>query len=478
MVLVGGLLFYAILARWFGVDGVGAAALVKRGAGILAPIVFLGLQTGLPRMMPLASRDPGLLSGYFVAGAALLAGALLLAVLPLIMLPTVSASILLGNSHFGYLEVATTVTLASLVAYGMVRGMLFGLLRIPVASVLQVLGVGVAPILAILLWHPSVTGAMTAAGAATIVVALAGAPPFLGPAMRGLKHIAFDRGARGLLAYSVPRMPGDVAMATLISIGTLWAARFADLRTTGYLSVSQSLLSAITAAFVPLSVVLLPRAAALIASGRRDTISSRIAELASLTVLGSTFVAVQGAVFAGTLLFWWLGPSFTSGAGILQLTLLGVPFLALFFSLRGLVDAITSRPYHTYNLFIALAIGVAGFVLTMGLLPRSWTAYGIAASSSASLLVLAILTVRVTSRLYEAPFTPRLFLSPMLRNAAAGAVALAVHHYVVRGTDLAGLVEIAILELALATATFFPVLAVIRSNGDILRGGPGTEVRR
>ena len=68
--------------------------------------------------------------------------------------------------------------------------------------------------------------------------------------------------------------------------------------------------------------------------------------------------------------------------------MLGVPFLALFFSLRGLVDAITSRPYHTYNLFIALAVGIAGFILSSAVLPRGSTALGIAVSGFVALAIV------------------------------------------------------------------------------------------
>jgi O-antigen/teichoic acid export membrane protein len=332
------------------------------------------------------------------------------------------------------------------------------MLRIPLANVIQVLAVALAPIVVVLAVHPDVMTSLIAAAVATTVIAGLAALPLIAGPLRRLDVASLRSAVVDLLRYSVPRMPGDVMMAALLSIGVLWAARSVDLRTAGYLSVSLSMLSAITAAFVPLSVVLLPRAAALIAAGHIDAIRPRTAELARLTLLGSVFVSVQAIIFADTILRWWLGPVFVEGAPALRAVLAGVPFLALFFSLRGLIDAAAARPYHTYNLAAALAVTLIGYVIVSVLLPKSQLTVGIALSSSAGFAVLAALTVRVLLRLYGVTFPLRAFLPLIAVNAVAAAAAIGLHR-LDSGSTASGLAIVVAFEIVAGAAALGPFFA-------------------
>jgi len=463
--LVGGLLFYALAARYFDPTGVGVIALVKRASGLLQPAVFLGLQTGLPRCIAAARAGSGGGGGagpFLVAGSGILAAAVAVALGPILGLPGLTARVLLGGDGAAYLALPLALTLVSIVVYGAVRGYYFGFLRIPRANVVQVAAVAVAPVLALALWHPSPATALVGVALATTVVAAAGALPLV-------RHVwparprAVGSAAVELLRYSVPRMPGDLAIAGLVSAGTLWAARFADLHTAAYLSVSQSLLNAITAAFIPLSVVILPRAAALVASGDVDQIRSRLPALVKFTLVVSVFVTLQGMVFADAVLHWWLGPTYAAAAPLLRCVLAGVPFLALFFSLRGLVDAATATPYHTYNLFAALGVMIAGVVVSSLALPPDLRPLGVAASGSVAMAVLAVLTVRVCGRLYAVGLAIRGAGVPVLACAACGAAAVVVHGWLA-GTTPLQLLAVLVLEAALA------VLVALAAYGRELLG--------
>lgn len=454
LVLAGGLLFYAIAARYFDPTGVGVIALVKRAAGLLAPVVFLGLQTGLPRCIAQARAGGSNAGPLVIAGSGILALAVMVALLPVLLLSGVTTRVLMGG-EVPSLAVPLALTLGSVVVYGAVRGFSFGLLRIHRANVIQVAAVAVAPIVALIVWHPSAPSAVAAAALSTILLAAAGGLSLLGLVsppgrLRDLRSAAGE-----LLRYSMPRMPGDLAIAALMSAGTLWAARFAELHMVGYLSISQSLLSAITAAFVPLSAVILPRAAALVVSGQADEIRARLRMLVRLTLIGSLFVSLQGIVFADTVLYWWLGPQFSSGAAVLRLVLAGVPFLALFFSLRSLVDAASATPYHTYNLVAALAVMAAGLVVSAVALPTDLRPLGIAASGSIALMVLAILTVRVCGRLYGVSLRlggARMWLVVCMGCAAVAAVV----HVRLAGSSLPELIVVLALEAALAAVGMLP----------------------
>lgn len=470
MVLVGGLVFYALAARYFDPTGVGIIALVKRASGLLLPAIFLGLQTGLPRCIAAARAGGDAAGSYVAAGSGILAVTVALTLLPILLLPRPTAAALMGDARLAYLALPLAVAIVSTVVYGAVRGFYFGSLRIPRANVVQVAAVALAPLVALALWHPSPALALVATGLATAAVAAAGALPLLRGLRPAGRPLQLRRAGAELLRYSTPRMPGDLAIAALMSAGTLWAARFADLHTVGYLSISQSLLSAVTAGFVPLSAVLLPRAAALVTSGQVEQIRSRLRALVRLTLVGSLFVTLQGIVFADTILYWWLGPQFVGGAPVLRCILAGVPFLALFFSLRGLVDAATATPYHTYNLFIALTVMAAGMVLSSAALPPALRPLGIAVSGSAALLVLAALTVRVCGRLYAVSLgTGGAAIALAVSVACAGVAALV--HLRLAGTSALELLALLGLELVLAAAAVLPVYL----SG--LRGALGAEAR-
>lgn len=457
-VLVGGLLLYALFARFFGPVGVGEVALVKRGSGLLQPIVFLGIQTGFPRGIAIAQGDPRRAGATTAAGLLVLAAATGVASVALLGAPRAAAGFLLGDSRFSFLVPALVMTLVSIIVYGAVRGILFGMLRIPLANLIQIVAVGIVPVAIVAVVHPNVSTALVIAALGTTAVAAIALLALIARPMRQLDVRSLRGAVSDLVRYSVPRMPGDVMMAALLSVGVLWAARVVDVRTAGYLSVSMSLLSAVTAAFVPLSVVLLPRASALIASGRIDVIRPRITELLQLTVLGSVFVAAQAMIFADTILRWWLGPAFVEGAPALRAVLVGVPFLALFFSLRGLIDAAAVRPYHTYNLGAALALTLAGYVVVSLALPPRALTVGIALCGSAGFALLAVLTLRVLTRLYAVGLRLSDFARVLLVNLAGVLAALALHA-LTSGASIPGLAVIILFELVAGATILGPFLS-------------------
>ena len=454
-VLIGGLLLYALFARFFGPIGVGQVALVKRGSGLLQPIVFLGTQTGFPRSIAIAQGEERRTGATIAGGLLVLAASTAIASLVLLGFPRVTSALLLGDARLSFLIPALVVTLVSIIVYGAVRGVLFGMLRIPLANAIQIAAVAVVPVVIVAIAHPTVSTALVLAALGTTLVAAAALLPVIAAPLRRLDAAALRQAISGLVRYSVPRMPGDLMMAALVSVGVLWAARVVDVRTAGYLSVSMSLLSAITAAFVPLSVVLLPRASALIASGRIDVIRPRIIELLQLTVVGSLFVSSQAMIFGDTILRWWLGPAFIEGAPALRAVLAGVPFLAIFFSLRGLIDAAAVRPYHTYNLAVALAVTIAGYAIASVVLPARALTVGIGLSGSLGFALLAGLTVWILTRLYQTRLRLQDFARALLVNVVAILAGLALHAFVA-GLSVQGLAAVLAFELVAASLVLGP----------------------
>jgi len=253
----------------------------------------------------------------------------LVVILPIVWFPRLAAAILAGNPSLHQLLVAISLTVLGGVLAACVRASYFGQLRFGRGNAILVGSAGAAPVFVLLIAHHDVASSMSWIGATGVAIALIGAAGFvryLQPATNIHRLIA---SGKDLLSYSAPRMPGDLALSGLLSVATLWVAHVADVKTAGYVSLSQSLVSAITAAFVPLSIVILPRATASIASRGLPAVASRIPDLIEFTLLLSTYIAVQIAVFADTLLVLWLGEPFVSATPILRTLLASVPMFAV-----------------------------------------------------------------------------------------------------------------------------------------------------
>ena len=114
----------------------------------------------------------------------------------------------------------------------------------------------------------------------------------------------------------------------------------------------------------PISFVLLPVAARLLAAGKVRQLRSEVVDVVGITLAGTLVLVVLLEVFAAPIVEIYLGPSFKSSVDILRLTLIGALPWAAYITLRSVIDARHVKPINARNLAISFLLAIVlAFVL-------------------------------------------------------------------------------------------------------------------
>jgi O-antigen/teichoic acid export membrane protein len=140
----------------------------------------------------------------------------------------------------------------------------------------------------------------------------------------------------------------------------------------------------------PVSFVLLPVAARMMAAGSVAKLRTRVVEVVGITLAGTVVLVLLLEVFAGTIVDAYLGPGFAGGVGVLRLTLLAALPWGAYITLRSVIDAKHVLPVNARNMIITFATFA---VLTVILRSVMDTTQAPLAAFVASIYVLAILTL-------------------------------------------------------------------------------------
>ncbi len=359
-VVVGGyLLAFKLIAVFAGTEGFGEYSLSRRTLSLLMPLVLLGADLGLTRYVAYAETEKsGKSPGYASASLIVLAAGVGALSAVLLAASAFWSHVFYGSASHASLVLALPVLLAGGGLHSIAYGYLRGLQRIQAANVLIAINMGLLPLGAILLFHGSVVSILYAMGigwslaSALVLVRL----PF------GLADIK-DR-LRELTRFGVPRMPGDLFSLLIFSMPGILIAQVANLRVAGIVAFGVAAVSMIGSSLTPISFLLLPTAARLLAAGKVRQLRTEVVEVVGLTLAGTLIVVVLLEVFAAPILTIYLGPSFSADVDVLRLTLLGALPWAAYVTLRSVIDAQHVRPINARNLAISFLFAlVLTFVL-------------------------------------------------------------------------------------------------------------------
>ena len=356
-VVVGGyLLAFKLIAVYGGTEGFGEYSLSRRTLSLLMPLVVLGADLGLTRYVAYAETDKSEKSaGYAAASLIVLAAGVGAVSAVLLAASAFWGHVFFGSASHAGLVLALPLVLAGGGLHSVAYGYLRGLHRIQAANVLIAINMGLLPLGAILLFHGSVASILYAMGigwtvaSGLVLVRL----PF---GLAGVK----DR-LRELIRFGVPRMPGDLFSLLIFSMPGILIAQGANLRVAGIVAFGVAAVSMIGSSLTPVSFLLLPTAARLLAAGKVRQLRTEVVEVVGLTLAGTLIVVVLLEVFAASILNIYLGPSFSADVDVLRLTLLGALPWAAYVTLRSVIDAQHVRPINARNLAISFlfALGLA-----------------------------------------------------------------------------------------------------------------------
>jgi len=194
---------------------------------------------------------------------------------------------------------------------------------------------------------------------------------------------------RELTVFSIPRVPGDLAFALLFALPPLIASHATDLENAGNIAFSITLLNMTTAAFAPISVILLPEARKLILDKSFSQLNKRIDSILKLTLLTTIVGVVIFEFSAEILLKLYLGTASESLIKVSKWILPGSVGLAVFISLRSILDAYYQTARNSRNILISFSVFI---LFAVGILITNASSFLILPSLVISLSLLGILT--------------------------------------------------------------------------------------
>jgi O-antigen/teichoic acid export membrane protein len=353
------LLAFRLIAAYSGTEGFGEYSLSRRTLSLLLPLAILGADLGVARYVAYAEEEKsGKSSAYAAASLIVLAAGVGAVSVVLLAASAFWSHIFFGSASYAGLVLALPVLLAGAGLHSLAYGYLRGLHRIQAANVVMAINMGLLPLVAILFFRGSVQWILIAMGVGWTVAS--------GIVLIRLPiHFAGIRERlREMTRFGVPRMPGDFVSLLLFAMPGILVAQAADIRVAGIVAFGVAAVSMIGSSLTPVSFLLLPAAARLLAAGKVRQLRTEVVEVVGLTLAGTLVVVVLLEVFAGPLVSFYLGPSFSGGVDILRLTLIGAFPWAAYVTLRSVIDAQHVRPINARNLTISFLFAlVLAFVL-------------------------------------------------------------------------------------------------------------------
>jgi O-antigen/teichoic acid export membrane protein len=399
LVTILGILLLKLAASMLTPAGFGEYALSRRAVGLLYLPLVLGLGVAAPRYISIARTGtvPGFNEGSF-AIATLTAGLLppLAVVLLLNLAPSWSSTLIFGTSSLSALVGPSTVALAGIALHSMVYAVYRGRSEMGLANLMQLVNLGITPVAAFWLADRTAAGVLTATGTAWIAFSAIGLIHILYREIGqwtepGLsQQYSNHRSAlRVLLKFGVPRVPGEFALVGLFAVPALIAVRTQGVVAAGQFSAALSVLTMLAGAFAPVSLVLLPRASAQVATGDIAGLRRLVLKILVGGILLATAGVVVGELVIPPFIRWYFGEAFVPAIPVFRACLIGAIPYAVYILMRSILDALDVKALNSRNLIISMIVAVVLCLVDSSLL---WMSFAIVAS----LTLLGVLTLRDT----------------------------------------------------------------------------------
>lgn len=343
-----------LAADRFGTTGFGEFTVARRTVSVIAVPLLLGSGVAVTRYVAYgmaAART------YLLAAMCIGAPLLVLFAAGAAALAQPFAATFFGSEAYVGLVLPTALAIAGTALHAIAYSYFVGVLRMSVANALQLVNIGLAPVIAVMLSGGSAAIALALLGSVAAVTSIGAMVPVAvrradtGPsAPAGLRPAAMQ-----LLRYGVPRVPGDLAHFALFSIPTIVVAHRAGIEAAGFLSFGLALVHLVNAPFAAGRTLLLPVVSGLSAGGRRHEIQALLGRIliASALVAGAAVLILELAL--EPIVAALLGPDFSQAVPATRWVVLGAVPYGVYSVLRGPVDALAVWPHNSVNLTVSLA---------------------------------------------------------------------------------------------------------------------------
>lgn len=391
LVMLSGVLVLKFAASLLGPVGFGEYALGRRVVGLLYLPLIMGLGIAAPRYIAIARA--AVLKEYAessFAFATLTAGLLPVLVVALVMnvAPSFFSQVIFGSQSETHLIAPASLALFGLTLHSVVYAIHRGRSEMRFANTLQMINLGIVPLLAFGLAQRTAAGVLGTNGLVWVVVS--------GVALFHLIYLERDNWHGGvsirqhlrvLLRFGLPRVPGEFALVGIFALPALIAVRTQGVVVAGQFSAAMSLLTIASGSFAPVGLVILPRASAQAASGDFAGVRRLVIRILAGGTLLSVAGVIVGEVLIPPFIRWYFGAAFIPGIPVFRICLLGAIPYVVYVLMRNILDALDVRPINARNLIISLAVLVLLCLVRSNIMWMAW-------SLIISLTLLGILTLR------------------------------------------------------------------------------------
>lgn len=368
LVLMGTVLVYKLAVIRFGQEGFEPYTVVRRTISFLQTVLLLGLAVALVRFVALAKdRKAQVALLRMATGPMLLVATVVLALFQ--VWPGALAGFVFGEAGMAPLARPIGLLTVGLLAHSLIYSFWRGSLEMGKANLLQVLNLAVVPNAA-MWWAGSLAEALWWTAGAWTLSSVGG----LLAVLLQRSGSAADVNRARLFRYGLPRVPGDLMLAALLTAPVYLVNHVDGLAAGAQVAFGLTLVNLAASVFSPISLLQLPQSAGLLANGRWKELETGLGRVARTALWAGVAMVLAFELLADPLLHVYLGDVGRSMVTACRVIFLAALPMAVFVALRSALDAYYTAPRNTFNLLAASLVFLAGGLLywAWGILPAAW----------------------------------------------------------------------------------------------------------
>jgi O-antigen/teichoic acid export membrane protein len=389
-----------LFAQGMGPDEFGAYSLARRVAFLITTISSFDIGISIARYLGINQNKPGRGIEYFwIATCVVIIGTLTVISIGLLFSKRFSI-VIFQSDNYEALFHATLLFVTGLNAYFLIYAYYRGRGEIYVSNLWQFMLLSVGSVaIAILFKENANATEITLYMSYLYLIAI----PFLFYII--ISNFAkikaagfFLRKTKELLIYAGPRVAGGLTYQGFLSLGSLLAAYFCNLKDAGFIIIAQSLIIMfIETAMGSFGIVALPRAAQVFAENRQKYLEERINNLFSFIIQIGIFFTIHLLIWSDVIIIGWFGKSYDSAIILTRIISIAILPYMCFTMLKSIIDAVEIKAINTLNLLIALVVAL---ITAIGLATIGFGISGIAIGMTIGFFALGYLTIKYLMKLY------------------------------------------------------------------------------
>ncbi|OFX79101.1 MAG: hypothetical protein A2X12_10405 [Bacteroidetes bacterium GWE2_29_8] len=346
IVLCSSILVYKFSATILGEEGFSIYALTRRTVSFILPMVMIGLGVALPRYIAFNHDNKKDINSLLVSSFLLFSISSFLLLIWFVLFKSNFSSLFFESSNYAYLIIPLVLYIFSLGLHALVYGYFRGNLIMNKANFIQLINIGIVPVLSFIFFRDIFSILMFSA-IAVFLFSLVFIYPIL--SLKNINIISLKPYIKKIFNYGIKRTPGDIILAAYFTIPAYLITHEADIIVGGYVAFAITLINIFGATFTPISLILLPKASLIIKNKEYFKLKIILRKLLILSFSISIIGVIVIELFIPDILVVYLGESYLKSVPIIKILILGSVGYTLFVALRSIIDAYYERAVNTLN---------------------------------------------------------------------------------------------------------------------------------